>query len=107
MGAERRGEGSDRRPLSRFTTPPGRSETPRTSAKSSAGSGQRSEITATTVFPAASAGAISATSPRSGGSSGATTPTTPVGSGGEKDRNGIATGLTPPRTAGSLSAQPA
>ena len=41
-------------------------------------------MTATTVLPAASAGAISATRPSSGGSSGATTPTTPVGSGSEK-----------------------
>ena len=52
----------------------------------------------TTVLPAASAGASSATSPSSSGSSGATTPTTPVGSGREKDRNGAATGLTPPST---------
>ncbi len=71
--------------------------------------GQRlaSDRIATTVFPAASAGAISATRPSSSGSSGATTPTTPVGSGSEKDRNGAATGLIPPRTAWNLSVQPA
>jgi len=52
-------------------------------------------------------GAIAPISPSSSGSSGATTPTTPVGSGIEKERNGAATGFTPPSTAGSLSVQPA
>ena len=46
-------------------------------------------------------------SPASGGSSGASTPTTPVGSGTVKLKYGPATGLEPPSTCGSLSAQPA
>ena len=44
------------RPHSRFRTPPGMSETPATSPRSSARSGQRRETTATTLLPAASAG---------------------------------------------------
>ena len=43
-------------------------------------------MTATTVLPAASAGATSRTSPSRSGSSGASTATTPVGSGVEKLR---------------------
>ena len=64
-------------------------------------------MSATTVLPAASAGAISRISPRTSGSSGASTATTPVGSGTEKLRYGAATGLIPPITAASLSVQPA
>ena len=47
------------------------------------------------------------TSPSSDGSSGASTATTPVGSGIVKLKYGPATGFVPPRTCGSLSAQPA
>ena len=90
-----------------LTTPPGTSETPRASARSSPGSGAGSDRIATTTLPAASAGAISATRPSSSGASGATTPTTPVGSGRLKERKGAATGLIPPSTAWNLSVQPA
>ncbi len=74
------------RPDSRLSTPPGTSETPATSPRSSARSGRLREISATTVLPAASAGAISRISPSRSGSSGASTATTPVGSGVEKLR---------------------
>ena len=62
-------------------------------------SGQRSGRIATTVLPAASAGAMTPTTEASDGSSAHTAPTTPVGSGVENDRNGAATGFTPPSTA--------
>ena len=77
---------SSMRPDSRLSTPPGTSDTPATSPRSSARSGQRREMTATTVLPAASAGATSRTRPSRSGWSGASTATTPVGSGVEKLR---------------------
>ena len=95
------------RPASRLTTPPGTSETPSTSARSKPGNGFSDDRIATQTFPPASAGASSATRPSSGGASGATIPTTPVGSGSENDRNGAATGFTPPSTGAILSVQPA
>ena len=98
---------SPRRPDSRLITPGGMSDTPSVSARSRPGSGCASDRIATATLPAASAGASSAISPSSGGESGATIPTTPVGSGSENDRNGAATGFTPPRTAWILSVQPA
>ena len=98
---------SSSRPEIRFSTPPGTSETPATSPRSSARSGLDRETIATTVLPAANAGAISRTRPSRSGESGASTATTPVGSGEENDRNGAATGFTPPITAASLSVQPA
>ena len=79
---------SSMRPHRRLSTPPGTSETPATSPRSSGRSGQRRETSTTAVLPAASTGATSRISPRTSGSSGASTATTPVGSGVENDRCG-------------------
>jgi hypothetical protein len=65
------------------------------------------EETTTAVFPPASTGASTLTSPSSDEACGARTATTPVGSGRLKSKYGPATGLVPPRTAASLSVQPA
>ncbi len=59
------------------------------------------------MLPVTIAGAITLTRPSSAGRSGATTATTPVGSGAEMLKYGPATGLAPPYTWASLSAQPA
>ena len=75
------GSSSLRNPVSRLTTPAGKSEVASTSPSVRAGSGDFSEARATTVLPPARAGAIRSTRPARAGSSGATTPTTPVGSG--------------------------
>jgi hypothetical protein len=56
---------------------------------------------------ARSAGATWLTRPSRSGTGGARTATTPTGSGIEKEKKGWATGLTEPRTAWSLSVQPA
>src|SRR5690606_22494755 len=79
------------RPVSRFTTPPGRSDVASTSARVTAGSGSASAASTTTVLPATITGAITLTRPSSGESAGATTPTTPVGSGAERLKYGPAT----------------
>ena len=65
------GASSARRPVSRLTTPPGRSLVASTSASSIAASGPVSDAIATTVLPPTSAGASRETRPSSGGSSGA------------------------------------
>ena len=93
------GASSARRPDSRFTTPPGTSDTPSTSARSSpaSGAGLRQHAPPPCCRRPAP-GASSATRPSSSGCVGRHEPTTPVGSGREKDRNGAATGLIPPST---------
>jgi len=95
------------RPVSRFTTPPGRSEVASTSARVIAGSGWSSAASTTTVLPVTMTGATTETRPSRAESAGATTPTTPVGSGVERLKNGPATGFAPPCTWAILSAQPA
>ena len=64
-------------PVTTLTTPPGRSEVSSTWQKSVAESGQRSEGRATTVLPAAMAGATSEMKPSSGSRSGHAMATTP------------------------------
>src|ERR1700748_1700867 len=95
------------RPVSTVITPPGTSEVASTSDSDTAGSGQRSLATATTVLPLTTAGATTETKPSRLDACGAITATTPVGSGSEKLKYGPATGLADPRTWASLSAQPA
>src|SRR5437868_2510124 len=107
MCAARIGPSSERKPVRRLTTPPGTSLVAIASASSTAASGRGSEATATTALPPTRGGSTRLTRPRSGGSSGARIATTPVGSGTVKLKYGPATGLDPPRTCGSLSAQPA
>ena len=94
-------------PVSRLTTPPGRSEVASTSASEIAGSGRRCAASTTAVLPVASTGASTETRPSRLESCGARTATTPVGSGREKLKYGPATGLVPPTTCANLSAQPA
>ena len=94
-------------PVSRLTTPPGRSEVASTSASETAGSGRSCAATTTAVFPVVSTGASTDTRPSSDESCGASTPTTPVGSGSEKLKYGPATGLVEPTICAYLSAQPA
>ena len=88
--------------------PPGTSETPATSPRSSARSGQRRETTATTVLPAASAGATSRIEPEQVGLVGRQHGDD-AGRLGRREATGTApaTGLMPPITAASLSVQPA
>src|SRR6516162_9510558 len=95
------------RPVSTLITPPGTSEVASTSDSDTAGSGQRSLATATTVLPLTTAGATTETKPSRLEACGAITATTPVGSGSEKLKYGPATGLAAPRTWASLSDQPA
>ena len=78
-----------------------------TSPRVTAGSGRSFDVTTTAVLPPASTGASTLTRPSSEDCCGARTATTPVGSGIEKSKYGPATGLAPPRTAASLSVQPA
>src|SRR5215212_2661512 len=94
-------------PVSRLTTPPGTSEVASTSDSVTAGSGRASDATTTHELPVATTGASTLTSPSSADSCGASTATTPVGSGTEKSKYGPATGFAVPRTAVTLSAQPA
>src|SRR5262249_41121262 len=72
-----------------------------------AGNGERSLATATTVLPLTTAGATTETKPSRLEACGAITATTPVGSGSEELKYGPATGLTAPRTWAGLAAQPA
>src|SRR6185437_5652455 len=94
-------------PVSRLTTPPGRSDVANTSVSIIAGSGCFSLATTTTVFPVTMTGATTDTSPSKLEPCGATMPTTPVGSGMEKSKYGPATGLDEPITWPTLSDQPA
>src|SRR5688500_12040098 len=107
MCAASTGASSLRWPVRMLTTPPGTSEVASTSASSIAASGLDSDATTTAAFPPTITGQSRVTRPFSAGSSGASTPTTPVGSGTVKLKYGPATGLEPPSTCGSLSAQPA
>ena len=107
MCEARIGASSERNPVSRLTTPPGRSEVAMASASSSAASGDVSDATTTAAFPPTTTGAMRETSPSSAGASGARIATTPVGSGTVKLKYGPATGFEPPSTCGSLSAHPA
>src|SRR5271166_5019170 len=86
------------RPVSTLITPPGTSEVASTSDSDTAGSGERSLASATTVLPLTTAGAITETKPSRLEACGAITATTPVGSGSEKLKYGPATGLAAPRT---------
>src|SRR3954471_3422128 len=101
------GASSERRPVRRFTAPPGTSDVASASASSIAASGLVSEATAITAFPPVSAGSTRDTRPSNGGSSGASTATTPVGSGTVKLSYAPPTGFDEPSTGASLSAQPA
>jgi hypothetical protein len=74
------------RPVSRLTTPPGRSDVASTSASVIAGSGAVSDATTTAVFPVTITGATTDTRPSSDEAWGATSATTPVGSGTEKSK---------------------
>src|SRR5262249_49482938 len=94
-------------PVSRLTTPAGRSEVASTSAKVIAGSGRSWAASTTQVFPPAITGATADTRPSSAESCGATMPTTPDGSGSEKLKYGPATGLVAPVTWAILSVHPA
>src|SRR5262249_59687658 len=94
-------------PVSRLTTPAGRSEVASTSARVIAGSGRSCAASTTQVFPPAITGATTDTRPSSAESCGATMPITPDGSGSEKLKYGPATGLVPPVTWAILSVQPA
>ncbi len=107
MWDDSHGASSAALPVSRFTTPPGRSEVASTSARVIDGSGARSEATTTQVLPVTITGAITEIRPSSGASGGATTATTPVGSGVDRLKYGPATGFAAPRTAPILSDQPA
>src|SRR5581483_1920586 len=95
------------RPVSTLTTPPGTSEVASTSDSETAGSGCRSDASATTVLPLTMAGATTETNPSSGALDGASTATTPVGSGREKLKYGPATGFDEPCTWATLSDHPA
>src|SRR6201989_2593333 len=94
------------RPVSTLITPPGTSEVASTSDSDTAGSGQRSLATATTVWPLTAAGATTETKPSRLDACGAITATTPVGSGREKLKYGPATGVAPPGTTDGLAPQP-
>src|SRR3954454_19387454 len=94
-------------PVSRFTTPPGRSDVAITSPSVMAGSGRSYDVTTTAVLPDTIAGAITLVSPSRLDSCGASSATTPVASGKEKSKYGPATGVLEPTTWASLSAQPA
>ena len=72
------------RPVSTLITPPGTSEVASTSVRDTAGSGQRSLASATTVLPVTTAGATAETKPSRLEAAGAITATTPAGSGTEK-----------------------
>src|SRR6266568_9051614 len=85
------------RPVSTLITPPGTSEVASTSDSDTAGSGQRSLASTTTVLPLTTAGATTETKPSKLEACGAITATTPVGSGSEKLKYGPATGLAAPR----------
>src|SRR6266581_224919 len=67
------------RPVSTLITPPGTSEVASTSDNDTAGSGQRSLATATTVLLLSTAGATTETKPSKLDVCGAITTTTPVG----------------------------
>src|SRR5436305_1727604 len=98
---------SARLPVSKFTTPPGKSLVAKISEKVSAGNGNFSDAITTTELPLRMTGAINETNATSGGSSGATTATTPVGSGVVKLKCELATGFTLPKICEYLSVQPA
>src|SRR6185437_9011829 len=100
------GASSAGKPVSRLTTPPGRSDVARTSVSDTAGSGRSREATMTVVLPVVMIGAITDTRPRRLDSCGARAPTTPVGSGSEKLKYGPATELALPVTWAYLSATP-
>ena len=72
---------SRRRPVIRFTTPPGTSDVASTSVSVTAGSGRDSDAITTAALPETMIGARRLTSPSRLDSSGAIMPTTPVGSG--------------------------
>src|SRR5512135_2990706 len=98
MWAASTGASSAARPVSRLTTPPGRSDVANTSVRVTAGSGAASLAITTTVFPGTSTGATTDTRPSNDDACGANTATTPTGSGSEKSKYGPATGLDEPHT---------
>src|SRR5688572_17840552 len=81
-------------PVKIFTTPPGRSEECNTSAKVTAHKGFVSEARTIQVFPPAITGAMTDTRPSRESDWGAIIATTPMGSGTEKLKCELATGLT-------------
>ena len=81
MCAARCWTSSRRRPVIRFTTPPGTSEVASTSLSVTAGSGRDSEAMTTAALPDTMIGASRLTRPSRLEPSGAMMPTTPVGSG--------------------------
>src|SRR5256714_5939142 len=106
-GPASNGASSGVRPVSRLTTPAGRSEVASTSVRVTAGSGRSGAARTTAVLPVTITGASTLTRPSRLESGGATMPTTPAGSGEERLKNGPATGLAAPITWAILSAQPA
>src|SRR5690606_8431085 len=96
-----------RKPVSKFTTPPGRSLVANTSANVTAGKGCTSLATTTAVLPPAITGATTLTRPMRPDVHGAITPTTPVGSCTLKLKCAEFTGFTLLKTAWYLSHQPA
>ena len=107
MCATRGFSSSLRRPVIRFTTPPGRSLVASTSAKETAGRGLLSAATTTQLLPPAITGAIRSTSWSRPPSVGHITPTTPVGSYTLKLKWLVFVGFTLLNTAWYLSHQPA
>jgi hypothetical protein len=101
------GISSLRTPVSRFTTPPGRSLVASISPKRMLGYGCVVLASATTLFPLVIAGKISDSRPKTGASSGARMPTMPIGSVTVKLKCAEATGFTLPSTCSYLSVQPA
>src|SRR5260221_10823872 len=81
-------------PVKILTTPAGRSEEFNTSANVTEHSGFNSEAKTTQVLPPAITGAIKDTNPSKESAWGAMIETTPVGSGTEKLKCEVATGLT-------------
>src|SRR5207344_2838528 len=80
-------------PVSRFTTPPGRSEVARTSPGVAAGIAPASAVITTALLPETTTGASTLTRPRRPGRTGDTSATTPVGCGIEKLKKGPETGF--------------
>src|SRR6476659_2314799 len=94
-------------PVKILTTPPGRSEEFNTSENVTAHKGLVSEASTTQVLPPAITGAITETSPSKESPWGAMIETTPVGSGTEKLKCELATGLTALYNCWNLSHHPA
>jgi len=94
-------------PVRILTVPEGMSLTAMASAREMARVGNRSEAARMQGLPAARAEAMREIGAMRAGESGAKMTVTPEGSGEVKLKNGAATGLTVPKSWGSLSGHPA